>query len=594
MAAPPLDPGWKAIDNFTPGIRTTISPNHPPGTAQENGTFRCYADASGALVPLPRLNLRHLPPTPPVPDPSLSSEQYRIIGLHVNNPMFWPSEASPGVDQNNTEIFMGVEYWDAPSGASTVHFVLYRYKRHYKNNPVWENVWSESNQIDYSPNIRPKHFHFQTTRSNNGAPTEAGPAVTCWAVNGHTAMFPDDTATTTNSTRYLPGDTTNDPINLTSIGAFVSVDSLVGHQGRIVFFPLTLIASGDETIFTTNEAFYYSEVNDARTLDASLSGNHFKIVAGYENPNGYGVWASLTANELLLIKTRGGALMIRGDLDDPSQVSTLPYVRSTGLSNNVGTRSPLGYLYPVDGSGVWLWKGGDQSQHITRNTMSPDFWRPPATVPATIAYASGEERTDAGWGYGWTQCADWNEWVLWPNNWLLDTDADSPDNPGGSWWRIDSTDDTEGGYVIHQWAVNWRGTEAYGTPSGYRDGSEWALYEFSIQQPSSAFRWRSQPLRESYAAQTKIEAVGIVATGRGRVNVTVRSSQDLVGKAFDFVIDDLEHPTLLQLPCGVEGTHITFDIDSRADIEGEPAPSVHALPYLPSANNLPIPLSIRP
>lgn len=584
MAAPPLDPGWKAISNFTPGIRTTISPNHPPGTAQEDGTFRCYADASGALVPLPRLLRTYDPPTPPVPNgiSGMLSEQYRIIGLHANNPMFWPTEASPGTDQNNTEIFMGVEYWDTQPGGQTIHFVLYRYKRHYKNNPVWENVWSESDVLDYSPDIRPKHFHFQTTRSNHNAPTVAGPAVTCFVVNGHTAMFPEDSdgsTLTTNSTEFLPGDKTNDPANLTSLGAFVSVDSLLGHQGRIVFLPLTLIGSGQGTILTTNEALYWSSVNDARTLAPALSGNFFNVVAGYENPNGYGAWASLTANELLLIKTRGGALIIRGDLDDPSQVSTLPYVRSTGLSNNIGTRTPLGYMYPVDGSGVWLWKGGDQSQHITRNTMTPDFWRPEPVSPAQGT------QVDNGWGYGWTQAADWNEWVLWPNNWLLDTDADSPDNPGGSWWRIDTTDD----YVIHQWSVNWRGTEAYGAPSGFRSTEDPAFYEFSIQHPSSAFHWRSQPLTESLSAQTRIEAAGVVITGQGRVNLVVRSSQDRVGKSLEFTVSDDANPTFCQLPCGVEGTHITFDLDSRADIEGVPAPTVHAIAYMPSASNNPIP-----
>src|SRR5690606_5166543 len=101
------------------------------------------------------------------------------------------------------------------------------------------------------------------------------------------------------------------------------------------------------------------------------------------------------------------------------QVRNLPNVRGTGHSMNRGTPSPRGFVYPVDNGGVWLWEGGDLSVNIAPQ-MDPNFWRPPALIPAVGFYESGTppEQSEPDWGYQQTQCATWDQFVMLPNNWV--------------------------------------------------------------------------------------------------------------------------------------------------------------------------------
>jgi hypothetical protein len=309
--------------------------------------------------------------------------------------------------------------------------------------------------------------------------------------------------------------------------------------------------------------------------------HYFNQKVGWENPTGYGLMASLTADELFLLKTRGGAVVIRGDLNNVSAVTTLPYVRGTGMSLCGGTRSPLGFLYPVDSSGVWAWNGGEVSNHITKH-MDADFWKPPAESPARIN--EGQTRTPNAWGDSSVTCTDWNEWVLFPNNWLLDTDAPRPGSnyvpyhEQGSWWKID--DDTD--HIIHFWDVDWRGRKAYGAPSGYRNQGDPALYEYSMPDKARTYTWRSQPLPGTTDQAITVQQIGLVASGVGTVRLTVRSSDDTVGKSMELEVDDAAMPKARLSSCGVQGTHITFDIESTAPVDGIPAPTVHGIRWLPA------------
>lgn len=577
---PPAAPGssqWIEIADFSAGIHQVVSPHHPLGSAQPDGTARCYSVAGGALAPLPRLSRVIYPPDVPVAPTTLSNTsddgQYRIIGIHTVDPVFF-TDTTPGEDQNNSVIFMGVEYWDhsGPGGGSKVNFVLYRYHRHSLTNPRWETIWSGGDSIEYRNVIRPKEMYFALTRSNNTDHLQGGPSILAFCVSGHAQMHPDDTDTYTNSTRYLPGDTIGDVANT---GGLIAPSSLLGHQGRIVIFPLLITGMGANLVTANNEAFYWTERNDARTLDPDITGDYLNQVVGWENPTGYGVHASLTANELFLIKCRGGALIIRGSLDDPDTVTTLPYVRGTGLAMNMGTRSPMGYLYPVDSSGVWLWTGGEISTHITKQ-MEPDFWRPPAESPAQVP--TGGTRVPDAWGDSNTTCADWNEWVLFPNNWLLDTDVGET----GAWWKID--DDAT--HIIHHWSVDWRGRKAHGTPSGYRHGGDPAIYEYSMADKALTYRWRSQPIPGSIDHVQSIDQFGITASGIGKVRLTCRSGDDTVGRSMELTVDDEVSPRVLLSSCGVQGTHITFDLESVGEDDG-PAPMVHGIRFL-TADTSPI------
>jgi hypothetical protein len=456
-------------------------------------------------------------------------------------------------------------------------------------------LWQGGDLVPYQPEIKPKFMAFASTRSNNANPRQAGPSITVFCVSGHVHMFPDDTATTTNSTRYLPGDTVGDTAHT---GGFIAPANLLAHQNRVVLFPLLVGGAGLHTVTANNEAFYWTAPNDARNIDPGLDVadvdedgipygpvyHHFlNQVVGWENPTGYGVMASLTADELFMVKCRGGAVVIRGDLNNYDSVTTLPYVRGTGMNMCNGCRSPLGFLYPVDSSGVWVWNGGEVSNHLTKH-MEANFWRPPAESPARLS--EGQSRIHNPWGDSSTQCSDWDEWVLWPANWLMDTDAPRPGHDyipfstDGSWWKIDDDSD----HIVHFWAVDWRGRKAYGAPSGYRNQGDPALYEYSMADKATSFMWRSQPIPGTVDQAMAVQQIGLCASGRGTVRLTCRSNSDPAGSSMEITVDDIEMPHAALSSCRVQGTHIVFDVESVAVNDQTPAPTVHSIKWLPVSN----------
>jgi hypothetical protein len=378
-------------------------------------------------------------------------------------------------------------------------------------------------------------------------------------------MFPDDLATSTNSTRYLPG-SYEDP----SGGGLVSPDFLVGHQGRVVIFPLTLSSFGTGgEVYVNNEAFYWTEVNDARTRDDSLSG-FFNIIAGYENPSGYGAFSSRTADTLLLVKGRGGGLFIRGDLNDYT-VTSLPDMRSTGLSMNPGTSAPIGFVYPVDGGGVWRWSGGDTSEHLTPH-MTADFWRPGASYPGpgqrSIGPAKGSDparpQFDMAYGQRFTSCAQWNEWVLFPDWWILDTDTNS-------WWRLEDISSVDS---IHHWSVDWRGRNAYGTPSGFTQPSDPVLYELDAISLRDNYKWGSHPLSWTIDRTADARELILVAQGSGTVTVSVTSHEEPTGTTTQFQVDSWDTFAVRRAPLHTHGSHHQVFIESQSSNPSYHAPRV--------------------
>jgi hypothetical protein len=559
---PELDYAWNVIKDFSPGIHQRLSSDYPAGTASPLNTYRCYAVEGGALSPLPARRTAAITKDPLIPADTNLAEEFRIIGLHAANPMFWPTETIPGLEQNNTEIFLATEHWSSASSTpgaadNSITQSVARYFRHYQYSPSWQEVWSASASTPYSPRIRPRHTQFATGRSNTSNSTQAGPIVVVWVTSGHARQFPDETNPSALSTVALPGDK-EDAGNPSGL---ISPDTLLLHQDRVVIFPLTLSSFGPTTISTTNECFYYSNKNDLRTLASELSGLYFNFPPSNENPNGYGVAASLTYNECLLIKSKGGAIVLHGDMAVFS-ARTLPYVRGTGLSMNNGSVSPLGYTYPTDGGGVWLWNGGDVSQHLTKH-LKPEFWRPPAT---SIDGTSNE------WGYHWSQATDANNWVVFPNNWMWDTDL-------GGWWRLDDPDDV----VFHRATTDWRSHFMWCSPSGYRDASDPVLYEYNLTQPAADYSWQSQPLSVSMDRVFNIRDVQVVATGLGSIRLTVTSRENPNGAECTFQSTSDSTPDLIRgtLSNAISGTHITFRVEAHAPNPDDPAgaPLIHEIRY---------------
>lgn len=606
---------WDAIKDFTPGIRGIISPNSPPGTADDKHTYRCIADPSGSLGPAPKLHQKIYPSDGLIKnalidrDPSvMSSPKFTVAGIHCVDPVERESESLYGTDQNNTELWVGLSCYT--NGYEKL-LTIARYMRYSATNPRWEIIWRGMDTINYDPTVRPAMCYFGDQRSHppdyplegdltdadnlSAQTTEvvgvAGGSVTCWVFDGYAGFFPlpydaQRLPTTQNDLRVhsndglLPGDKLNIDLNLQGLGVLYYPNFMVLHQGRFVGFMNIFYAHGYDVNIQHNENIYWSMVNDVQDIDTFLTkddldsdGNtqtdpydfqgkatlpqFFNIIAGYEHPTGYEVAESLTANKLFLIKKFGGALTISGDLNDYT-VETLPYVTSSGYAFNRGVTTPLGFMYPVDGSGVWLWEGGDVSAHVTKH-MPADFWRP-----------TPDPDTEK-WGHSFTQCARWGEYVMFPNNYLFDTSS-------GGWWRIEDTDEV----VIHKWAGDWRGVKVYGAPQGFRNASEPVAYEYDKRELATSFSWRSHPMSNTIDRKLELQEIVLVASGKGIVKVTAFSSDNPEGVSAQFECHDNLILTAESQRLSVSGSHLSFRIESFGagfPDTSTPAPTVHELRY---------------
>ena len=535
---------WQSIKDFTPGIREITSPNYAPGTLQSTGTFRCYALPEGSLAPLPRrTNNYFFAPDDDLPSPDLWSSPLYISGVTARNPVFAPGQQLDGVDQNNTELLLGLEYFYSPGFK---RYDAWRLTREF-DVPGFDLVWREENNGTQDPTVRPKRMSFTHGRTNSAAPTAAGPIATAFCVDGRVQMYPDDTSTTTDSTRYLPGDREEDA----SAGGLVSPDFIVGHQGRVVIFPLALLGAGAfNVVYANNEAFYWTDSNDWTTKDALVQ--FFGMVVGWESPTGYQVMQSLDADQLLLLKTRGGGVILQGDLDGELRADRHPSIRSPGLSMNNGTYSPMGLVYPVDGSGVWIWGGGDRAENLTP-TMPRDFWRP---------------EPDPFYGHGFTQCDTFGDWVILPNNYLLDLQPETP-----ALWRLEDPEDM----VIHKMVSDWRNRFLYTCPESIENLGAAPVSEFDAEYPASSYQARLHPLPGSLNEQIELYEVGVVATGTGRITVTARTRQDTAGTVATFDVADDRYPVRLTHGLNVRGSHIEFTVNAAGASDTSPAPTLHEL-----------------
>lgn len=533
---------WVTINDFKPGIFDIPSPQNPPGTAQRDGTYRCIANHNGALVPLPAIdktvtinNLSFVEP----------DSDYFIGGMRVNDPVF-DGSTDKAEDGNNSEIWVGFEYFDGTDSEDR-HLRVLRYKE-YMAIPNWQTIVTE-NEVRaglFEANYRPARCQFEKARSNQVDHFQAGTPVIV-ILYGDSPIFcefPKDDASSTDTTDDLPAPTAGNP----------QPALMVAHQGRIVAFPLTLYGAGSGEVYPTNEAFYWTTVNDLTTLDVLLAGEFFNVIFGYENPTGYQCAASLTFNELLLLKSRGGGLALQGDLNNPT-AKTLPNVMSPGHSNALGVQTPVGYAYPVQHGGVWVWGGGDTADNLSPQ-LSPNFWKPTDRV--------------GPYGRPAVTCGMWREWLMVPNNWLFDTT-----NQG--WWRIDNAS-VEG----FHFDSDWTGQYAYAAPHLVEhDGGQAVLVRWNKAIGATSYNWRSHPFTQTMDREVEAREVVVVISGYGDVNLSLLTADDGVNDDVTFHVES-DFPVAYRRGVSAKGYNLVVSLGVFAneseplDLEGG-APTIHSI-----------------
>jgi len=511
------------ITDFSPGIRDKYSPSQPPGTAQTTDTWGCVALPTTGLSPLPKMQkvrsatqLNRVSGTDYLLDSASgwhyngndpkSGSNFEVCGFTTQGGLGGPSESY----SYPVEIYLGVQ-WLEHDGSSVYRRNVRVEAVNLANDLNYEildrNMTSGPSPIS-SELYRPITFA-STREKRSGTFSEDDQfrpgdpvVVTSWMSHDlsdwDTVAYPDSVDGSGGaSPKYLMSETT-------SVGSPTTNKPIevLSHQNRLVAFVVSEFTRVNGPNLTSNENISFSTPPGVLFDFESSAANTFgeQITFEIQNATGYTAWASITANQLLLIKGRG-AVLITGSLESPTVVA-LPKV--TGNATCLGAMSILGYVYPTAKGSVYAWQGDDVSTNMS-----------PFLDTGFVDYDDASKRK------GHTGlCAAWNDFVLMPNEWVLDERT-------AAWWRVsDPVQDTGFDNRIRYWDVPagqvFNNTDAvYGAVGKYQEPHEGVICRLESDVLAPTFYWRSAPIVLDSSQYVQLREIGLTFKGRGTVHVDV-------------------------------------------------------------------------
>ena len=352
---------------------------------------------------------------------------------------------------------------------------------------------------------------------------------------------------------------------------------LMGAEDMLLYWPVNnVFTSGGEAIATPLVSPPLFQQDDFTKWDTTEGIGTFS--PDEEHPTGFGAYHSIDANNLLLVKHVGGAVMITGDIDRPT-VTKLPGVPSTGGWTTRGANTDKGFVYGTS-SGVWAFAGGAEAVNLAPH-LHPMFWLPEdptvqSTDPLTPVRQPGQ--LVGSFAYRWP-------YLYAPNNWMMDLRT-------GGWWRYWPTpaQDPQTGVVFAFNETDSNG-DLWAFPASHRDGSnpdapdpdgdapelnEYLLYrQFALNTPTNYFTWQSQPLTRTRNRFLQFASVTLVASGVGRVTVEL-FGLDGETDTIDFDVVD-NRVALIVEATNLVTTDMQVRITSKAGDDDDAAPTVHRL-----------------
>lgn len=518
---------WESLSDFTAGIQHKTSEqggaSSPArlGAATSEKTYRCIALPGGGLGPLPRQADTITKAGLEADITRVHGQKYHISGFHTTGPIL----PVTGDASNYGEFHFAWEYvYDSDNNGS---FDQRRWKwqryRGFEASPNFEGVESVDSTGNAVTDYRGTFFIDHRAHDND--PFEVGTpvVVAAWYADGGgaeeiIAMFPDPVDPGTSGTR--------------DISTTIAADKIVSHQGRVVIFEQVGHLHGLNGSWSSDEQIYWTKVNLPTLQETTAS------VFSQGQMTGYGAVASVSAQQLLCIKAKGGGYLVEGDLDDPTIVA-LPGIISTGTARVIPVYTPVGLVYGVQAGGVYAWQGGDNSKLLSPQ-LDDDFWQTDAVLNNDFINYNG--RFDVS-----------RDWVLCPNNFIYDCTMDS-------WWRIEDRAIVE---ILH-WCVANNGAYIWGAPATYVDSSTPIAYMFNRQLGALSFSWQSQPLPFSMDRYITVREVIVITQGVGTVTITLEN-QDTTTQSKTFTTTQADHPEAQRTNFALDGSHIQVRIESDGD-----------------------------
>ena len=352
---------------------------------------------------------------------------------------------------------------------------------------------------------------FVTTPATGGAYTSGGYIMTPAIPYGPEVVFPSggpanaaQTNTTSGQLWMYP-----DPANRTSFTPFAMIAAgqsvsgqTIAHQSRVIVLAGVPYVWPVGTSFSTNENVNFTDP----PLSAAL-GNQQTVLAA-ELPYGYGAAGSISAGELVLVKKRGGGLIVTGDIFSPT-VTVLPGMTSTGnIYGNAGS-TPVGFVYCSFDNGCWSWNGSNTSQKISQQLDNGFF------LPPEFAFMQSNN-------YGF-YVQEYGDRVYTSNNWMMDSKT-------GNWWTYYPRK-AQGGSDLF-WIQPVNGNYIYAAQLSFVGATSLNfLYRFDPASPAQTYQWQSQPLHLTPTNQVVDVRQVIVRASCPQVNNSITISvidQDVV------------------------------------------------------------------
>lgn len=353
----------------------------------------------------------------------------------------------------------------------------------------------------------------------------------------------------------------------------VSPCIVMSHQGRIVWADASFggLLPGPATAFGANwvidklgaggihtsEELYWTKVNDV-VVDNSTG-----TVFVEENPVGLGAWASMNASELFLVKHHGGAVVVRGSLNNPTVVR-LPGVESTYGVVCHPVITPLGCIYGTR-TGVWVWNGSDTAECLSPN-IDGFFWEPNHTLTQDLHPAQSMGR----FGYHYP-------YVFAPNNWVMDVRTKG-------WFRLSNTDDTTTIPIFAHYNASmsdrmFASPIAIPVPDDGEDFDVPYLYTYDINLTATDWAWVSQPLQKTRNRRIDFRELSFVAQGTGTMTFTLRGLSDDEVVTITHEIDSLTRPIAITYPLSISAHDVVLEITSTAseDFDHDGAPTLYRI-----------------
>lgn len=577
------------------------------GAATIDDTARCCADRTGALVPLPKLiegKTSDILPTAANASTNFASGHHcnYLLDAYVRGEMFvYGDQVSADDDRAGVYTMYGMLY-DPGNTGSEYWTVLAQLHRLFDSSSAQHDLmWARCTQnvaaiADAAQQLGCGNFiPFRVRNSIEDARTADCIAWVAFGAPGYQAdagawasgtigatelaltdydtytdttypgsheriigIHPNPTDVTQTDTGFLGG--THDG---TADETFKDACYLVAHQGRMVAVTRTQkqqgeLTGGSEEWGVISESVTYSPIQD---FYGELGFGCFETAQfGEEKPFRSGVVASITADEIIFIKDREGAILVRGDLNNPTVVQ-LPYVESTHGAYSIPAKTNFGLVYGTV-NGVYVWEGGESTRQLSAQ-LEGWFWN----HDTALNYLGNRGR------FAW-----WNPWVVVPNNFIYDSRTES-------WWRIDTPSNTNVSCNVAD-VVNTR-NRLYLFPHKLDGDASPMWYTATPDVLADTYTWQSQPLVETRTRKMTVHEIHLMVTPASDDEATVAitlSGYDSDGTAVTpvtttFTCAANTNPQMLHkdVVTNFQATHIQVKIVANSQNTSEPAPKIHAV-----------------